>query len=87
MEINERFVFNNEKIKDDELSSLLKRIERVNNKEPITFFEIAPIPIAITPIPKIAFDLLLARIDFMCNLIFYNNNYSLYLRITLLFGR
>ena len=40
LEINERFVFNNKKFKDDELSNLLKHIEKINNKEPITFFEI-----------------------------------------------
>ena len=34
----------------------------------ITFFDITPIPIAITPIPNIAFDLLLDRRDFICSL-------------------
>tara|TARA_B100000989_G_scaffold81986_1_gene58603 strand:- start:321 stop:1568 length:1248 start_codon:yes stop_codon:yes gene_type:complete len=40
LKINERFVFNNEQLKDDELSDLLRYIEKVNNNEPITFFEI-----------------------------------------------
>ena len=40
LKINERFVFNNEQLKDDELSDLLRHIEKVNNNEPITFFEI-----------------------------------------------
>ena len=40
LKINERFVFNNEQLKDDELSRLLRHIEKVNNNEPITFFEI-----------------------------------------------
>ena len=31
----------------------------------ITFFDIAPIPIAKIPIPNMAFDLLLARRDFI----------------------
>ena len=34
----------------------------------ITFFDIAPIPIANTPIPNSAFVLLLARRDFIRNL-------------------
>ena len=40
LKINERFVFNNEQLKDNELSGLLRHIEKVNNNEPITFFEI-----------------------------------------------
>ena len=40
LKINERFVFNNEQLKDNELLNLLRHIEKVNNNEPITFFEI-----------------------------------------------
>ena len=39
-QINERFVFNNQELNDDELSNLFEEIEEVNNNEPITFFEI-----------------------------------------------
>ena len=38
--INERFVFNNKELNDKELANLLEEIERANNNEPITFFEI-----------------------------------------------
>ena len=38
--INERFVFNNKELDDDELSNLLERVEKVNDNQPITFFEI-----------------------------------------------
>ena len=38
--INERFVFNNEELNDEELASLFEEIESANNNEPITFFEI-----------------------------------------------
>ena len=38
--INERFVFNNKELNDEELVSLLEEIEEANNGEPITFFEI-----------------------------------------------
>ncbi len=38
--INERFVYNNEELSDDDLTNLLTEIEEVNNNEPITFFEI-----------------------------------------------
>ena len=38
--INERFVFNNKQLDDDELASLFLEIEKINNNEPITFFEI-----------------------------------------------
>ncbi len=38
--INERFVFNNEELNDEELANLLEKIENANNNEPITFFEI-----------------------------------------------
>jgi dihydrofolate synthase/folylpolyglutamate synthase len=38
--INERFVFNNEELNDDDLGILFEEIEEANNNEPITFFEI-----------------------------------------------
>ena len=38
--INERFVFNNEELDDDELSNLLEQVEKANDNQPITFFEI-----------------------------------------------
>jgi len=38
--INERFVFNNKQLKDDELASLFNEVEKVNENKPITFFEI-----------------------------------------------
>ena len=38
--INERFVFDNKELNDDELSELLEIVEKANNNEPITFFEI-----------------------------------------------
>ncbi len=38
--INERFVFNNEVLNDEDLANLLEEIEEANNGEPITFFEI-----------------------------------------------
>ena len=38
--INERFVFDNRELNDDELAYLLEEIEETNNNEPITFFEI-----------------------------------------------
>ena len=38
--INERFVFNNEELNEEDLANLLKEIEEANNGEPITFFEI-----------------------------------------------
>ncbi len=38
--INERFVFNNEELNDDDLGILFKEVEEANNNEPITFFEI-----------------------------------------------
>ncbi len=38
--INERFVFNNEELNDEDLASLFEKIENANNNEPITFFEI-----------------------------------------------
>ena len=38
--INERFVYNNNDIDDEELSKLLLEIEEINNGEQITYFEI-----------------------------------------------
>ncbi len=38
--INERFVFNNEELNDDDLRILLEKVEEANNNQPITFFEI-----------------------------------------------
>ena len=38
--INERFVFNNEELNDEDLANLLEEIEEANNGELITFFEI-----------------------------------------------
>ncbi|MDC3068892.1 bifunctional folylpolyglutamate synthase/dihydrofolate synthase, partial [Candidatus Pelagibacter sp.] len=38
--INERFVFNNQQLKDEELASLFEEVEEINNNKPITFFEI-----------------------------------------------
>ena len=38
--INERFVFDNQELNDEELASLLEEIEVANNNKPITFFEI-----------------------------------------------
>jgi dihydrofolate synthase/folylpolyglutamate synthase len=37
--INERFVYNDEIISDDDLSDLLNEIEEVNNGQPLTYFE------------------------------------------------
>jgi dihydrofolate synthase/folylpolyglutamate synthase len=37
--INERFVFNNQELNDEELGDLLEEVEKVNNNEPITVFE------------------------------------------------
>ena len=38
--INERFIFNNKLLTDEELVSLLTEVEEINNGEQITFFEI-----------------------------------------------
>ena len=38
--INERFVFNNKELTDTELSNLFEEVEKVNDNQPITFFEI-----------------------------------------------
>ena len=37
--INERFVFNNKELSDDELAILLEKVEEINENQPITFFE------------------------------------------------
>ena len=38
--INERFVFNNKELENDELAALFEEVEKVNENKPITFFEI-----------------------------------------------
>ena len=38
--INERFVFDNQQLKDDELAVLFEKVEKINDNNPITFFEI-----------------------------------------------
>ena len=38
--INERFIFNNQELKDDELANLFETVEKINDNLPITFFEI-----------------------------------------------
>ena len=40
LRINERFVFNNKELSDDELADLFEKVENVNDNKPITFFEI-----------------------------------------------
>jgi dihydrofolate synthase / folylpolyglutamate synthase len=40
LKINERFVFNNEELNDDELADLFEEVENINDSKPITFFEI-----------------------------------------------
>ena len=37
--INERFVYNDEMISDDDLADLLNKIEEINNGRPLTYFE------------------------------------------------
>ena len=37
--INERFVFNNKELSDDELAILFEKVEEINENKPITFFE------------------------------------------------
>ena len=37
--INERFIFNNKELNDDELADLLEEVEKINNNQPITVFE------------------------------------------------
>ena len=38
--VNERFVFNNKELSDDELASLFEKVEEINENQHITFFEI-----------------------------------------------
>ena len=38
--INERFVFDNKELEDDELADLFQEVEKINDNKPITFFEI-----------------------------------------------
>ena len=38
--INERFVYNDQEISDEDLAKLLVEVEEINNGEPITYFEI-----------------------------------------------
>ena len=40
LRINERFVFNNDELSDDELADLFEEVESINDNKPITFFEI-----------------------------------------------
>ena len=40
LKINERFVFNNKELSDDELVDLFEEVEKINDNQPITFFEI-----------------------------------------------
>ena len=40
LRINERFVFNNKELNDDELADLFEKVEKINDNQPITFFEI-----------------------------------------------
>ena len=39
LKINERFVFNNEELSDDELADLFEEVEKINNNNKITVFE------------------------------------------------
>ena len=38
--INERFVFNNNELSDEDLTNLFQKVEKINNNKTITFFEI-----------------------------------------------
>ena len=38
--INERFIFNNQELDDEDLSDLFEEVEKINNNQEITFFEI-----------------------------------------------
>ena len=38
--INERFIFNNNELSDENLSNLFQKVEKINNNRTITFFEI-----------------------------------------------
>ena len=37
--INERFIFSNQELNDDDLADLLEEVEKINNNQPITVFE------------------------------------------------
>ena len=39
LKINERFIFNNQELNDDDLADLLEEVEKINNNQPITVFE------------------------------------------------
>ena len=38
--INERFIFNNKELENEELANIFEKVENINNGKPITFFEI-----------------------------------------------
>ena len=38
--INERFIFNDEELNDDELANLFEEVEKINDNQPLTYFEI-----------------------------------------------
>ncbi len=38
--INERFIFNNNMLNNDELINLFEEVEKINNQNPLTFFEV-----------------------------------------------
>ena len=40
LRINERFIFNNKELNDDELADIFEKVEKINNNKSITFFEI-----------------------------------------------
>ena len=40
MKINERFIFNNKELSDDELADLFEEVERINDNNQITVFEL-----------------------------------------------
>ena len=40
LKINERFIFNNKELNDNDLADLFNEVENINDQKPITFFEI-----------------------------------------------
>ena len=40
LKINERFIFDNKELDNEKLADLFEEVEKINNNEPITFFEI-----------------------------------------------
>ena len=38
--INERFIYNNQELEDEKLANLFEEVEKINDNQPITFFEI-----------------------------------------------